>query len=164
MKRIVLLTAILTMAWVSVCHSQMSGSSSSPSSSDSSAGVSSGSSGSSSGDFGATSNPSSSGSSSMGAGSSDSMGASSSTSYGSAQDFASSGDIKISRIGEKAPAGMNALSQGEIINIDRTANKVTVRDSRTGSSIRYTIKDQKELKDLNQGDRVQVFGDANQAK
>jgi Cu/Ag efflux protein CusF len=67
-------------------------------------------------------------------------------------------------MGEKAPAGMNSIAQGEITDIDRTQNKVTVKDSRTGSSIRYTINDQKELKDLNQGDRVQIFSEANQAK
>ena len=65
--------------------------------------------------------------------------------------------VGISRVGTNLPLGSSSISEGRITSIDRIGKRVSVRDSRTGSIVAYTINDTSMFEDLKQGDNVQVF-------
>ena len=61
--------------------------------------------------------------------------------------------------GDVLSSHANILSRGEVVQIDRAANRVLVRNASTGVISSFPINDHSLFQDLRQGDQVQVFTD-----
>jgi len=81
---------------------------------------------------------------------------------GSGVSSSTNQSVKINRLGandsfDTFANNVNSLFRGEIVNIDRGHNKISVRNPQTGTISSYVISDMSLLRNLNQGDKVQIF-------
>jgi hypothetical protein len=62
------------------------------------------------------------------------------------------------------PSNEHIISQGQIMNIDRHHNRLSIRDVNTGADSTFIISDPKMFRGLNRGDSVQIFNSQTIAK
>jgi hypothetical protein len=71
------------------------------------------------------------------------------------------GSFAVRRYNSSAPnvlsTNEHVISQGQIMNIDRQHNRLSIRDVHTGADSTFIISDPKMFRGLNRGDSVQIF-------
>ena len=67
------------------------------------------------------------------------------------------GSFSIVSIEKQLPSGASMISRGEVLNINRETNSVTIRNPQTHVMIIRSIKDAQTLDGFKQGDLVQVY-------
>jgi hypothetical protein len=68
------------------------------------------------------------------------------------------GPIKISHVGSPMPLppGATVVAQGEVVNIDRNKNQISLRDA-NGEVSFYAVNDPGVFGNVNEGDQIQIY-------